>query len=81
MFKAGDTNGTRQYIEKSVFTLKPDKYITIKENFSITEATRSAVVVNLISKPSFVFLVIIINLLDKNYLIFVQFSTYFILLL
>jgi len=45
-----DTNGNRQYIEKSVFTLKQDKYITIKESFSVTDATRSAVVVNLISK-------------------------------
>lgn len=45
-----DTNGKKQYIEKSVFSLKQDKYITIKENFSVTDATRSAVVVNLINK-------------------------------
>lgn len=45
-----DTNDTRQYIQKRVFTLKQNNYITIKENFSVTEATRSAVVVNLISK-------------------------------
>lgn len=45
-----ETNGTKKYIEKKSVSLNHDNFVTIKQEFSVNEATRSAVVVNLINK-------------------------------
>lgn len=45
-----NTNGKREMIEKNSVNLPHDGKLTIKENFQVRSATRSAVVVNLINK-------------------------------
>lgn len=45
-----ETNGKKNYIEKKSLILNQNNSVSIKENFIVKEATKSAVVVNLLNK-------------------------------